>query len=440
MAVAAFRYSFQMKLNAVILSFSLCGPVSAAAKQPNIILIMADDVGYECFGSYGSRQYSTPNLDRLATRGIRFNHAYSQPLCTPSRVKIMTGLSNARNYSAFSVLNRDQRTFGHMLRKAGYRTMIAGKWQLLASEQYDERFREKGTWPAEAGFDQYCLWQVDLQGDRYWRPLLNVDGVNRQFGPERYGPDVVTDYLLKFMEANRDGPFFAYYPMILVHSPFVPTPDSTDRNSEDRQQNFEDMVAYMDRLVGRIVRKTEELGIASETLFLFTSDNGTHTSITSTLQGEVIKGGKGLTTDAGNKVPFIGYWPGVIPSGQVSDDLIDFTDVLPTLLELSGSELPQGFDGRSILAQLKGETGNPREWIFTYYNPRPERTSPVRFARDQRWKLYDDGRFFDVLRDPLEEHPLLQGDSQEMAAARRKLQLALERMPAEGRTLLKFAP
>ncbi len=115
--------------------------------RPDIILIMADDVGYECFGCYGSRQYRTPAIDRLARRGMKFNHCYSQPLCTPSRVKIMTGLSNVRNYSAFSVLNNDQRTIGHYFGDAGYRTLVAGKWQLLGAEHYAERFRQKGTWP-----------------------------------------------------------------------------------------------------------------------------------------------------------------------------------------------------------------------------------------------------------------------------------------------------
>jgi arylsulfatase A len=430
-----------MRFNLATLVLLLCVLVPAtAAEKPNIVLIMSDDVGYECFGCYGSTQYHTPNLDRMASRGIRFDHAYSQPLCTPSRVKLMTGLSNARNYSAFSVLNRDQRTFGHMLQEAGYKTMVAGKWQLLGAEQYDDRFRGKGTWPAEAGFDNYCLWQVDLKGIRYWRPLLNVDGINRQFGPERFGPEVVTDYILDFMEANRDRPFFAYYPMILVHSPFVPTPDSADRKSKDNQRNFEDMVAYMDKMVGRIVRKTQELEIDDQTLVLFTSDNGTHTSLTSTLRGRTIRGGKGSTTDAGNRVPFIGYWPGFIPAGQVSDDLIDFTDFLPSLLDLAGASIPQELDGRSFVPQLKGQAGNPREWLFTYYNPRPERTAPVRFARDQRWKLYGDGRFFDVPEDPLEEHPLMTADSAEAAAAKRKLEKALAQMPDEGKTLLQFVP
>lgn len=419
----------------------LSGAQAEAAERPNIILIMADDVGYECFGSYGSRQYATPNLDRLAAEGIRFTHCYSQPLCTPTRVKIMTGLSNARNYSAFSVLNRDQRTFGHLLKAAGYRTMVAGKWQLLGAEHYDEQFRGKGTWPNDAGFDRHCLWQVDKLGGRYWKPLLTIDGENRQFPDQQYGPEIVTDYILEFMEANQQRPFFAYYPMILVHGPFEPTPDSADRNSKDRQRNFEDMVSYMDKLVGRIARKAEQLGIAGRTLILFIGDNGTHQSLTSRLGDRIIKGGKGLTTDAGNRVPFIGYWPGVIPPGRVSNDLIDLTDFLPTLLAVAGEQAPAPLDGRSFLPRLKGLRGEPRDWIYTYYNPRPERTEPAWFVRDQRWKLYGDGRFFDVGDDPLEQHPLsAPRPGSEAASARDKLAAALRTMPTEGQTLLRFAP
>ena len=218
---------------AAILAIASVSTVVAA--RPNIILIMADDIGYECFGCYGSEQYQTPNIDRLAEKGIQFNHCYSQPLCTPSRVKIMTGLSNVRNYSAFSVLNRDQRTFGHALQEAGYRTCIGGKWQLLGAAHYSERFRAKGSWPRQTGFDECCLWQVDLLGDRYWNPLLFINGENRQFDQDDYGPDVVTDYLLQFMEDQRDVPFFIYYPMIMVHSPFLSSPASESRVGGTRQ-------------------------------------------------------------------------------------------------------------------------------------------------------------------------------------------------------------
>lgn len=412
-----------------------------AEVRPNIILIMADDIGYECFGCYGSKQYETPNIDRLAREGMRFEHCYSQPLCTPSRIKLMTGLSNARNYVAFSILRKDQRTIGQYFRDAGYQTAVVGKWQLLGAKHYSEQFRSKGTWPEQCGFQKICLWQVDQLGSRYWNPLLYVDGKNREFGPDDYGPEVVTDYLLEFMSDHRDEPFFAYYPMILVHSPFQPTPDSASRESKDRQRNFEDMVRYMDKLVGRIVERTESLGIADRTLILFTGDNGTHTTIQSTLDGRTIRGGKGSTTDAGTRVPLVAYWPGVVPKGRVCEDLVDFSDFLPTVLEAAGIDVPSGLDGRSFWPQLTGASGNPRQWMYCFYCPRPERTPSVRFVRDRRWKLYGDGRFFAVENDVLEKQPLaVESLDAEAAAARKKLAAALKSMPDKGRMLLQFTP
>lgn len=404
-------------------------------QRPNIIMIMADDIGYECFGCYGSQQYRTPNIDRMAAHGLRFEHCYSQPLCTPSRVKIMTGLSNARNYSAFSVLNRDQRTFGQLLSEAGYKTFIGGKWQLLGAEHYSTQFRGKGSWPEATGFDRCCLWQVDRLGDRYWNPLLYIDGENQQFDKDDYGPDIVTNQILEFLEDNRDGPFLVYYPMILVHNPFLTTPYSKSRESKNKQLNFEDMVEQMDRIVGRIVERTEKLGIARNTLILFTGDNGTNRAIKSKLGDRIIAGGKGLTTDAGTRVALVAYQPGKIPAGAVNRDLIDFSDFLPTFQQLAGAPIPKGLDGRSFAPQLHGQTGSPREWIYCYYNPRPERTKPVRFVRDQRWKLYGDGRFYDVANDPLEEFPI-----EDQNDAWLKLSTALASMPAEGQSLLKFTP
>jgi arylsulfatase A len=423
---------------ALVLSHSLQPQVYATTSDEstsrlNIILIMADDIGYECYGCYGSQQYKTPNIDRLASKGMRFEHCYSQPLCTPSRVKIMTGISNVRNYSAFSVLKRDQKTFGQHLKKAGYKTFIGGKWQLLGAEHYSKQFRGKGSWPAATGFDVCCLWQVDKLGGRFWNPLLYIDSKNQQFGEDEYGPDIVTDHILEFIKENRDEPFFVYYPMILVHNPFVPTPGSQSRNSKNKQRNFEDMVEHMDKQVGRIANHVAELGLAEQTLILVTGDNGTNKAIRSKLGDRIIRGGKGKTTDAGTRVALVAYQPKTVPSGVVSQDLIDFSDFLPTFQELAGAPIPAGLDGISFAPQLQGKRGIPREWMFCYYNPRPEKTKPTRFVRDQRWKLYGDNRFYDIANDPDEQSPITK-DSE----ARRKLSEALSTMPAQSESLLQF--
>ena len=408
------------------------------AERPNVVLIMADDVGRECFGCYGSTQYSTPNIDRLAAAGVRFDNCHSQPLCTPSRVKLVTGRGNHENYVAFSVFPRDEPTVGDLMHSAGYATGVCGKWQLLGAKHYPERFAGKGVRPGEAGFDTHCLWQIEAKPKRYWSPGLEIDGTLRQFGKDVYGPDVVSDWAIDFVRQHREGPFFLYYPMILVHDPFLPTPDSPAGRSrskpgKDKQANFEDMVATMDKLVGRLADELETLGIAENTLLLFVGDNGTHRTITSRLGGREIVGGKGLTKNRGTHVPLIASWPGRARSGSnaagVRESLVDFTDFLPTLAEVADADVPAGCEGVSLLPQILDEDGPVREVTTCYYWPRPERGRPQRYAFDGRFKLHADGRYFDTRADPEEERPL---DAEPPA----KLREAIGSLPERGERIL----
>lgn len=426
-----------------------CLAASAEARQPNIILIMADDVGWECFGAYGSEEYQTPHLDRLAREGMRFDHAYSTPLCTPTRVKLMTGKYNFRNYTHFGYLNPGERTFGHMMQDAGYRTAIAGKWQLNGI--YNSLpGHDDSTRPLQAGFHEALLWQVtkgkqpkDGGGERYWNPPLERNGefVSRGENWGKYGPDLFTDFICDFMERNQDEPFFVYYPMVLVHDVFVPTPDTLGdtpleqaniqpADTEGRKANFVAMVRYMDKLVGRIAAKAEELGLAKDTLILFTADNGTHTSLTSNWRGYQIRGGKGGPTDRGTHVPLIAYWPGTVASGSVNRDLIDFTDFYPTFAEMADSKLGQDDpnDGRSVLPQLRGKPGRPRPVLLIHYQPYwgPE---PSQFVRTQTHKLYGDGRAYDVAADLFESADLSQTLAWQQSTLRHQLQSILDSLP-----------
>ncbi len=400
---------------------------AGARARPNIILIMADDLGYECLGCYGSTSYKTPVLDELARTGIRFDHCYSQPLCTPSRVQIMTGQYNFRNYKAFGIIEPGQTSFAHLLKDAGYATCVVGKWQLYGSSIEKQPARGKGSYPGQMGFDEHCLWQVERRDSRYRDPLIVENGKYRNDLKGRYGPDVFCDYAVDFLQRNKSRPFLLYYPMALTHAPFVPTPDSADwdeRGDKPNNKYFADMVAYMDKVVGRIVKKLDELGLRERTLILFTGDNGTARGIRSRLGDRIVRGGKGQTTNAGTHVPLIANWKGTVPRGQVCDDLIDFTDFLPTLAEAAGVRVLKNpvIDGRSFLPQLRGEKGNPREWVFCHYFRNPG--DPVqRFARDKRWKLYQTGELFDLDADPLEEKPLGAGQA---GAVRTRLQRVLD--------------
>ena len=321
------------------------------------------------------------------------------------------------------------------MKEAGYRTAIAGKWQLLGAEHYPDLIRGKGSLPQDMGFDRHCLWQVDKLGSRFWGPTITTDGVLKTYAEDVYGPDVYSQFLLDRMVEFKDGPFCWYYPMALVHSPFVPTPDSADRCSKKKQQNVADMVAYMDKIIGRIVDKTVELGIEERTLILVTGDNGTHKSLRSNMGDEVIVGGKGLPTDAGTHVALFAYQPGTVPAGNVSDKLVEFSDILPTIAEATGAVPLSPIDGQSFFPELLGKKGKLKETMFVYYWPRPEKGEPLRFVRNKRWKLYGDGKLFDVKNDVLEKHPV---KSKESDAIREKLQDAMDRMPAKGQSLLNF--
>jgi arylsulfatase A len=400
-----------------------------ASKKPNIVLIMADDLGYECLSCYGSQSYKTPVLDELAKGGMRFEHCYSQPLCTPSRVKIMTGQYNFRNYVNFGVLHPSQKTFGHLLQGCGYATCVVGKWQLYGSVNQSAEVRGTGSLPGRAGFDEHCLWQIMERGSRYKDPLMIRNGKPVEDVKGKYGPDISCDYALDFIERHKSEPFFLLFTMALVHDPFVPTPDSEDWSQKNHKNNtkyFAGMVAYMDKLVGRIAGKLSALGLRESTLFIFTGDNGTHKSIKSKMPGGVIQGDKGNTTDAGTRVPLIASWPGVIPAGRICGDLVDFSDFVPTFTEAAGTEIPATMpvDGRSFLPQLRGNKGNPREWVFCHYDPRWGNRPKRRFVRGKRWKLYADGDLYDVRADVLEKNPNLAGP--EAIEARKRLQAVLD--------------
>jgi arylsulfatase A len=217
--------------------------------------------------------------------------------------------------------------------------------------------------------------------------------------------------------------------MILPHSPFVPTPDSEEKPERTEKENFVDMVEYVDKLVGRIVEKLEAAGVRDNTLLLFTGDNGTHSSIVSQMDAGPVEGGKGLMTDAGTRVPLIAHWPGVAPEAAANDDLIDFSDFLPTLCGAANCALPKdrAIDGRSFLPQLQGKQGSPREWIFCHYwgKKARQKKGTREFVRDKEWKLYDNGELYNIQEDLLEKHPVEELNA-EAAAAKKRLQTAFE--------------
>lgn len=406
---------------------------SDSQRKPNVILIMADDLGYETLGCNGNSDNLTPRLDQLAASGMRFTHGYSTPLCTPSRVQLMTGKYNHRNYIGFGLLDPEETTFGHLMQQQGYKTCIAGKWQLYGNEKQRQLAGGKvGTLPQQAGFDRFCLWQVDTLGSRYRNPTVYTDeGVSVTL-PGEYGPDVFTRYISSFIEEHRDEPFFVYYPMCLTHDPFEPTPSSADYDREFRAdpRYFNDMVSYMDQLVGQLVDKVDELGLLEETVFIFVGDNGTSRQIVSNFNGEQRRGDKGMTTSGGTHVPLLVSWKSRIQPGSINPSLVDFTDFAPTLLELAGtSGASHKFDGVSFYPQLLGNFTTQREWIFCHYAPGWGNLEPRTFAQDTIWKVYQSGEIYDLGADLEETQPIsIAGCREDAQAQIRKLQSVIQQM------------
>lgn len=374
--------------------FASEGRQAERSDRPNIVVILADDFGYECVGANGGTSYSTPHLDKLAATGARYEHCYTQPLCTPTRVQLMTGQLNVRNYVRFGLLDSKQTTFAHLLKQSGYATGIFGKWQLGNGSDAPKHF----------GFDEHVLWLLTRRPPRYANPGLEINGREVDFKNGEYGPDLVQNAALEFVTKHKDHPFLLYYPMMLTHGPFQPTPKSPDWdpkalgedvNHDDK--HFADMVAYMDGHVGQLVAHLETLKLRENTLILFVGDNGTAPKITSNWSGKKVRGGKASTTDAGMRVPLIVNWPGRIEP-RVIRDLVDTTDMLPTVCEASATNLPADLklDGRSLLPSAFGKPSQPREWLYSWYwpNQNAKQPPPVELARTHQHKLYRDGRFF----------------------------------------------
>ncbi|MEM7143512.1 MAG: sulfatase-like hydrolase/transferase [Verrucomicrobiota bacterium] len=373
------------------------GASAVDKSKPNVIVIMADDIGAEGLESYGSTIFTSPNLTRMAEEGIQFQNAYATPLCTPTRVMIMTGTYPHRNgFGALmskkpgARMPADIPTFGHYFQKAGYKTAIAGKWQLGKFDAFPGQ-------PAEHGFDRYCMWTWFYNGkkdSRFYKPHIHVDGEFFQGSEADFGPDTYCDFVLDFIDENKDEPFFIYFPMALVHSPFIHPPRLEEKASakftEDLSKQtraFGHMITYMDDIIGQILERLKASGIDENSLVMFTGDNGTGKQIVSKLPGMSLQGQKGSPVEAGSRVPLIVRWPAKIEP-SVSEEFFCLVDVLPTIASVVGIELTAEVDGMDLSHYFVGQDGEDREYIVMPYKGF--------YVRDKRFRLHADGRMFDI--------------------------------------------
>jgi len=383
--------------------------------QPNIVLIMADDVGCEPIGSYGGERWKTPHIDALAKGGMKLDYCFSMPVCHPTRICLMTGKYPFRLNSGWGSFPKveEKNTVAQVLKKAGYATAIAGKWQLCLMKKDTEQ-------PARMGFDEWSVFGWH-EGARFHEPYVYQDGRLRTDTKGKYGPELYVDFLGEFMENSKKArkPFFAYYSMALAHDvtddipkqvPYVP--------GKDRWMNYGEMVESMDDMVGKLVTKIDQLGLRESTIILFTGDNGTAKrsklrhiegrkyeteKVYSIRNGKRIPGGKGTLLDIGTNVPLIANWPGRIKADTSNDNLVDFSDWLPTLAEFGATKVSHEIDGISFAPALFGLSGSKwkvRSFAFS------ESKGGKAWVRTQQYKLYNNGNFYDVRNDAMEKKPL----------------------------------
>ena len=385
--------------NLLILALGLSGNVvyghssgSPDKLRPNVIMVLCDDMGAMELGCYGGIINDTPNLDKMAAEGTRFNTFFATPVCSPTRVSLMTGKYgyktgwlNMRGRLAGGPgrdvdLSKDEYTFGQIFQDNGYKTAIAGKWQLT------------GTLPNmvyECGFDEYLIWiykgylpkgekylgGYQEKGDktsRFWHPGVAMNGKHIPTTPNDYGPDMYSDFLINFMKKSvkENNPFFVYYPMTLMHTPWERTPDHPEIDDINSPEAKKANVEYADKIVGKILNTLKELNIEKNTLVIFVGDNGTQDI------------GKSSVTEWGPRTPCIIRCPGTVKQGIVSDELVEVADLLPTMLDYAGiqSKNQRDLDGLSLIPLLKGDKENHKEFIWSYYGQ-------FRIIREKEWLL-----------------------------------------------------
>ena len=382
----------------ILMLFTAITGVSAQNKKaktsdskPNIIFILADDLGIGDVSCYGSDNNKTPIIDQLAKGGMQFQHAYTAPLCGPSRARILSGRyafrTGAVNQDRVAEIKPENEVLiPSVLKTAGYTSALVGKWSQF------------GLTPKDFGFDDYITFQgsgVYWSKEKKKASTYTENGQTKELKENVYMPDLMHDHMVDFLKANKKKPFFLYYSMVHVHALIQPTPDS-----KPGSDLYADNTAYLDKLVGKLLATLDDLKLRENTLIVFMGDNGTAAQYAtrSSIGGKALSGKKGTMLECGSLVPTIANWPGVIQSGKINNDLIDSSDLLPTFADLAGAKLPTKnvVDGRSFLPQLLGKKGSPKEYIYMELGNKW-------YVREAKWKLNREGELFDMTNAPFEE-------------------------------------
>ena len=382
----------------------LCG-LSEAAQKPNIIFILADDLGYGDLACYGSEKVTTPHLDSMAKEGVKLTSFYVAPVCSPTRAALMTGCIPQRvgiggvlfprnNHG----LNPDERTLPELLKEQGYATAIIGKWHLGNQDMFQPLKHGFDTWygtPASnsQGFDptakRYaddCVWREGYTRESILRlkeadcPLVRDNVVIEVPADQTQFTQRYTQEAIRFIAANKDKPFFLYLPHNMVH---IPLAASAEFSGKSKLGIYGDAIQELDWSTGEILKTLRELGLDDKTLVVFTSDNGPH--LGQGASAGPLRGGKGTTFEGGVRVPCLMRWPGKIPANRVTAEPVTIMDMLPTFVSLAGGTVPTDrvIDGKNAWPVIAGveEGKSPHEAIYYL------RGNSVDGIRAGDWKL-----------------------------------------------------
>ncbi|VGO17786.1 Arylsulfatase [Pontiella desulfatans] len=416
---------------ALWVAVAMLAAVVVDARKPNVIFILADDLGYGDLGCYGQTMFETPNIDALAKRGMKFTNHYSgSTVCAPSRCALLTGyhMGNAvvrgnaeMKPEGQQPMPADTYTAAHHFKKSGYKTGVFGKWGLGMTGS--------GSDPMQMGFDRFYGYNCQRIAHCYYPAWMWSNG-EREFlwgnvssFSKDYAPDFIHQETLKFIRENKDEPFYCYYALVQPHADMIAPEEymQKHRGKYLPELNYEEdyyigqpeghaafaaMVNILDDYVGEVMAELDKLGIADDTLVIFTSDNGAHEEGGADPEyfdsNGVWKGFKRDLYEGGIHVPMIATWPGRIQEGVVSDHISAFWDFLPTVAELTGEPLPKPVDGKSYLPTLLGQDIQAEHdylyWEFAMKGGR-------KAIRKGKWK----GVVYDILKRtdaPLELYDL----------------------------------
>ncbi len=381
------RRQFLEMMGAVAGDRSLAFAAQRSLRKPNIIFILADDLGYGDLGCYGQKQMATPNLDRLAQEGVRFTQAYAgSTVCAPSRCALMTGLhmghARIRGNARFPLRPADL-TVAELLKGAGYRTGLIGKWGLGEA-------CSTGI-PNAKGFDEWLGYLNQQHAHNYfpeflWENQREVFLAGNMGTRKQYSHDLFTDRALQFLQGHRDQPFFLYLAYTIPHANNelgretgngMDVPGDAPYSGKDWPQverNFAAMVHRLDADVGKVLEQLKKLGLDEDTIVFFSSDNGPHREGGHDPDffdsNGPLRGIKRDLYEGGIRMPMLVRWPGKIHPGRVSDQAWAFWDFLPTAAELAGLKPPQGIDGISLLPALLGKPQRSHDYLYWEFHER----------------------------------------------------------------------